>query len=59
LHLDLSSPILYNPIRINKPAFLSFSINPSLYPFQVARRLDGLEVWIDPISEEELGFFVF
>jgi hypothetical protein len=21
--------------------------------------LNGLEVWIDPISEEEVGFFVF
>ena len=28
LHLDLSYPILYNPSRINKPAFLSLSINP-------------------------------
>jgi hypothetical protein len=28
LSLDLSHRILYNPIRINKPAFLPLSINP-------------------------------
>jgi hypothetical protein len=33
------------------------SINPSLHPFRAARRSFGLAIRLNPISEEEVGFF--
>jgi len=58
-HLDFPPPFSYNPARIEGFPARSLSTHPSLYPFRVARRSHGLEVRIDPISEEEVGFLLF
>jgi hypothetical protein len=58
LGLDLSYRILYNPLQTDQFAFQLLSISPSLYPVRVARRVNGLEIGLDPISEKEVGFFL-